>query len=61
MREMEYPVSDTTHSEAIVPTNGEVESDDPAANRVIVSDDLEPSQAMLTAAVTVVPDAGAST
>ena len=61
VREMEYPISDTSHSELIVPTKGEVEPADPTVNRVIVSDDIEPSQAMLTPAVTVVSDAGAST
>jgi hypothetical protein len=61
VREIEYPVSDTSHSEPTVPTKGEVEPDEPAADRVTVSDNTEPSQAMLTAAVTVVPDAGAST
>ena len=61
MREMEYPVRDTSHSEPTVPTKGEVEPDVPAADRATVSDDTEPSQAMLTAAVTVVPAAGAST
>jgi hypothetical protein len=66
VREMEYPVSDTSHSEPTVPSNGEVETNGevdevPAADKVTVSDDTEPSQLMLTAAVTVVPDAGAST
>ena len=44
-----------------MPTNGEVDPDVPAADRAIVSDDTEPAQAMLTAAATAVPAAGAST
>ena len=61
VREMVYPVRDTSQSESIVPTNGEVDSDVPAADRATVSDDTEPAQAMLTAADTAVPAAGAST
>ena len=58
---MEYPASDTSHSEPTVPTKGEVDPDEPAAERVTVLDDTEPKQAMLTTAVTTMPDAGAST
>ena len=61
VREIEYPVSETSHSDPIVPTKGEVEPDDPAAGKVTISDDTTPSQATFTAAVTVVPAAGAST
>ena len=61
VRDIEYPINDTSQSELTVPTKGEVEPDDPAADRVTVSNDTEPAQAMLTAAVTVVFSAGAST
>ena len=61
VREMEYPVRDTSHPELTVPTNGEVDPDVLAADRATVSNNTEPAQAMLTAAVTVVPAAGAST
>ena len=61
MSEMEYPVRVTSHSESTVPTKGEAEPDFPAADRATVSDDNEPPQARLTAAVTAVPAAGAST
>ena len=61
VREMEYPVSDTSHSEPTVPSKGEVEPDAQPQTEPPCSDDDEPSQAMLTSAVTVVPAAGAST
>ena len=61
VREIEYPVSDTTHEELTAPSKGEVEPDEPDADKVTVSDDVAPSQAIPTTAVTVVPDAGAST
>jgi hypothetical protein len=61
VREMEYPTSDTSHPDPTVPSKGEVEPDDPAADKATTSDNTAPSQAMLTAAVTVVSVAGAST
>ena len=61
VREMEYPVSDTTHPEPKVPTKGEVEPDNPAADKATISEKTLPSQATLSKAVTVMPAAGAST
>ena len=57
MREIEYPVSDTSHMELTTPSNG----DEPTAVNFTVPNDTDPPHAMLTAAVTIVPDAGAST
>ena len=58
---MAYPVSDTSQVDPTVASNGEVEPDAPTAVRGIELMFDEPSQVMLTSAVTLVSAAGAAT
>ena len=58
---MAYPVSDTSQLDPTVASNGEVEPDVPTADKVIELMFDDPSQVMLTSAVTLVSTAGAAT
>ena len=58
---MVYPVSDTSQLDPTVASNGEVEPAAPTAKRGTELMFDEPSQAMLTSAVTLVSTAGAAT